>query len=826
MKERLDKLEALYRINETILSILDVNKLLDKVLHIIENTFGFDSCAILFYDENTDELYIRTAVGYKPEMIKKFRTTIGGKGITGYVAKTKEPLYIPNIEVDSRHISGMDGAKSEIAIPLIVEQKLIGVLDIESKKEYSFTEDDFNVLCMFANQITQAINNVILIEKERKKVSQLLVLNKIKNRISVSLELDKLLDVVASSIIEFFSYYQVLIFLYQEEAQKLGLMAHSGIKDVELEEDFEDKLTNQIVGESFYKNKIIIVNSKINNPFKSSIIKGVQSEFAIPLKIQENPIGVIYIASESKDTFDEKDIHIMEAISEQLSINVRDAFIFTKISKKSKQLDVVHKIGQVAIQSFDLKELVNDIVDFIQKNFGFYHVSVFSYEETSQELELLAYAGASYESFKVGDKFSITDGIIGYVVRSKEYYLSNDVLKEDKYNDMLVHTKSELTLPIKHENKIFGVMNIESSKLNQFDKSDVEIFTRITDQIAYTIANADLFKQKSSAHTLLLSLNNLGREINSTFDLQKILSLVIKKLPIYVQCRLCSIFFYYPDENKLVLMSHNLPDMKNDEGNVAQNILMKKVIRLKHSIYVKDIESELNIRNRPQYQTKSFLNILIKHYDRIIGVLNLTDKLDSSYFTYQEFYLINSFCEHLTTAIINSEKYQKILELSITDGLTGLYVHRYFQDALLREIARVERCGNSLSLIMLDIDNFKTFNDTYGHQIGDIVLREVAVLIKKELREYDIATRYGGEEFGIILPNTSLFLATAVAERLRKSIEKHSIMYFNEELKITISIGVSEYTSGLTKHAFIEQADSALLRAKAKGKNIVIAFPD
>ena len=116
------------------------------------------------------------------------------------------------------------------------------------------------------------------------------------------------------------------------------------------------------------------MNSKINNPFKSSIIKDVQSEFAIPLKIQENPIGVIYIASESKDTFDEKDIHIMEAISEQLSINVRDAFIFTKISKKSKQLDVVHKIGQVAIQSFDLKELVNDIVDFIQKNFGFYHV--------------------------------------------------------------------------------------------------------------------------------------------------------------------------------------------------------------------------------------------------------------------------------------------------------------------------------------------------------------------------------------------------------------------------------------------------------------------
>lgn len=827
MEQKLDKLEALYKINETILSILDVNKLLDKVLEIIEETFGFDACAILFYDDASDELYIRAAIGYKTEQIKKFRSKIGGKGLTGHVAESKEPLFVPNLEEEPRYVAGVNGAKSEIAIPLLVKDKLLGVLDIESKREYSITEDDFNVLCMFANQLSQAINNAMTFESERKKVSQLKVLNEIRNRISVSLEIEKLLKVVANSIVEFFSYYHLLIFLYNEETQTLEFMAKAGVSEVTVDQNCEEEIIESVVGKAFLENKTIINNHIEEGNLEQCPLENIQSEVAIPLKIEQNPIGVVFIVSEVSEAFDERDITVLEAICEQLTRIIRDASIFSKISKKSKQLEVIHKIGQVAIQSFDLRKFIKEIVDFVQEIFGYYQISVFSYEEIAREIELLYYVGAPMQKLSIGEKLPVEKGVIGFVARSGKPYLCNDVIKENKYHDVLPNTKSEMALPIKYGMKVLGVVNIESSNLNEFDKSDMEIFRKITNQIAYTIVNAELFRQKSSAHNLLLNLNNLGREINSTFDMQKILSTVIQKLPHFVHCRLCSIFFYQPHESKLTLMAHNLPHISDSISiDTSENVLMNRVIKLRRSIYVKDIENELNIENKPKYHTKSFLNILIRHQERIIGVLNLTDKLDDSYFSSQEFYLINSFCEHLANAIVNSEKYQKILELSITDGLTGLYVHRFFQEALSKEISRARRQNNPLSLIMMDIDDFKAFNDTYGHQLGDIVLREISNLIRKEVRKYDIPTRYGGEEFGIILPNTSLFQASMIAERLRKKIAEHVVTYSTKRLNATVSLGVCEYSAGMDKDDLIKHADLSLMAAKRKGKNCVVNFDD
>lgn len=825
MNRQLDKLETLYRINETILSVLDLSDLLDKVLKIIEDTFGFDSCAILFFDEISKELYIKAAVGYKTEQIKKFRTKIGGRGITGHVARIKKPLYIKNIKEDTRYVPGVNGANSEIAIPLLTKDQFIGILDIESKKEYIITDDDFKFLCSFADQLARAIKNALIFEKERKKVSQLTVFNKIRARISVSLELDKLLNIVASSIIEFFNYDMLFILLFNEDSKKLEIMAKAGMNDSDLNQEDLKNIIDRSVNRCFLENKNILMNF----PHADSQIHNVRSELSIPLKINEGPIGVVYIGSEATEVFDERDIFILEAICEQMTMLIKDASMFSTISKRSRQLEIIHKIGQVAIQSFDLRNFIKDTVDYIQSAFGYYQISVFSYEEVSKNVELLAYAGALPKNIKPGDKLPVDHGVIGHVARSGQFYLCNDVIRESKYRDIMDNTKSELAIPIRSEEKLLGILNIESSSLNQFDKTDVETFQKIADQIAYTIVNAELFKQKSSAHNLLLNLNTLGREINATFDLDKMLSCVVEKLPFYVNCRLCSIFFHYPKDETLVLKSHNLPDISPSASismDISQENLMGRVISLKRSIFVKDIENELNIQNKPKYQTKSFLNMLIKQHDRIIGVLNLTDKIDHSYFTSQEFFLINSFCDHLANAITNSEKYQKILELSITDGLTSLYVHRFFQDSLKKEIARSERTGSGLALIMLDIDDFKKVNDKYGHQVGDIVLREIAFLIKKEIRPYDIPSRYGGEEFAVILPNTNILQASVIAERVRQRIENHSVVHATRNLNATVSIGVNEFKPGMDNYELINQTDMALLKAKQKGKNQVISYSD
>lgn len=168
-----------------------------------------------------------------------------------------------------------------------------------------------------------------------------------------------------------------------------------------------------------------------------------------------------------------------------------------------------------------------------------------------------------------------------------------------------------------------------------------------------------------------------------------------------------------------------------------------------------------------------------------------------------------------------------LLNLSSTDSLTGLYNRRVLVKTLNKEFQRATRCQQTLSLIMLDIDFFKQVNDRFGHLNGDIVLIGVANLLKDYLRPYDVATRFGGEEFALVLPNTELAGATEVAERLRNAIEEMRFSGEIRDLKITVSIGVACYPTDqvITIDQLLQQADQALYHAKENGRNRVTCSP-
>ena len=155
-----------------------------------------------------------------------------------------------------------------------------------------------------------------------------------------------------------------------------------------------------------------------------------------------------------------------------------------------------------------------------------------------------------------------------------------------------------------------------------------------------------------------------------------------------------------------------------------------------------------------------------------------------------------------------------------TDALTGLYNFRFFSDTLPLEMERSRRSFQALSLIVLDIDHFKKINDKYGHTVGDEAIRGVSRAIKEQVRDLDIAGRYGGEEFGIILTNTNGDGACVFAERLRKTVEHLTVYAEGHEVKFTISLGVAELNDLIHDHRnWIEKADHALYRSKENGRN-------
>ena len=218
------------------------------------------------------------------------------------------------------------------------------------------------------------------------------------------------------------------------------------------------------------------------------------------------------------------------------------------------------------------------------------------------------------------------------------------------------------------------------------------------------------------------------------------------------------------------------------------------------------------------------LIVPMKSKDSLNGMIILGEKITGEDFADIERDFLNDLAKFAAIAVENSRLYQ----MATLDRMTRLYIHHYFQERLIEEVTRCKRNRTSLCLIMSDIDHFKKFNDTYGHQQGDSVLKETARIIKQNLRSIDIAARYGGEEFAVILPETEIKDAATIAERLRKKIEAHEFSGQDGPLNVTISMGVAQFNPEIDtdKDNFIKRTDRALYRAKGGGRNMVVTeFP-
>jgi len=218
------------------------------------------------------------------------------------------------------------------------------------------------------------------------------------------------------------------------------------------------------------------------------------------------------------------------------------------------------------------------------------------------------------------------------------------------------------------------------------------------------------------------------------------------------------------------------------------------------------------------------LIVPMKSKNYLNGLILLGEKYNREKFHITEKDFMLDLGKFAAIAVENSRLYQ----MATMDRMTKLFIHHYFQERLLEEVKRSNKDNTPLCLIMIDIDHFKNFNDNYGHQQGDIVLKETARIIKKQVRNFDIASRYGGEEFSLILPKTEQKDAILVANRLRKEVETHEFPGQNLPLRITISLGIAQYNNklDLTKNDLIERADKALYKAKSSGRNRVVTYKE
>lgn len=216
-----------------------------------------------------------------------------------------------------------------------------------------------------------------------------------------------------------------------------------------------------------------------------------------------------------------------------------------------------------------------------------------------------------------------------------------------------------------------------------------------------------------------------------------------------------------------------------------------------------------------------FLAMPLRAHKRVCGALFLTR--ESEAFTARELRLLRIYCNQAAVAIENAIVYERVENLAATDALTGLFNRRYLDGALERELARADRSGSSLALLLLDIDHFKSFNDSYGHAMGDLVLKKVATTLQRCLRQADVLARFGGEEFVVLLPQVGERGAVESAERIRAALERSGIHPGGPRKRLTVSIGLAMLRDHAdTSEALLRAADEALYRAKDAGRNRVV----
>jgi diguanylate cyclase (GGDEF)-like protein len=387
---------------------------------------------------------------------------------------------------------------------------------------------------------------------------------------------------------------------------------------------------------------------------------------------------------------------------------------------------------------------------------------------------------------------------------------------------------SELCIPVKEAHGTHTLLDICSPQAGAITKEHLETFQILAQHVAKSLHNSIIQEHLRTMNERLMELQLLGSEINASLELREILDATIRRLPGIMNLRLCSVFLYNPVTNSLELRAHNHQDLSEKKISIkhTENRIMNQIIGLSRSRWIRDIETEFHRRNRRKYTSKSSLNLILKAGEKLIGVLNLNDKLDGSNFTEEDFNLTDLFANQLALSINNSHLYSRTLQMALFDGLTGLYVHRHFQETLERETARSKRTGATFSLILADIDHFKDINDRFGHQSGDIVLRALAGIFMRLVRQIDYVCRYGGEEFAFLLPDTALGRAKVLAARIRHAVYQTRFRLSGKSCRLSLSMGIAENDGTLEKEEVLRRADQALYAAKREGRNRIILFDD
>ncbi len=393
---------------------------------------------------------------------------------------------------------------------------------------------------------------------------------------------------------------------------------------------------------------------------------------------------------------------------------------------------------------------------------------------------------------KKGEIFYFNDSEFKCAIEENDDYLIEELTSDENL----------IIFPLVLNNEVYGLMRICAGRI-KFSKEFFEILNIASKLISGAVINYNLNEQMEVSLNFYKAMKDIAKIIESQYELSYIIPLIGEMIDRFMHSHLIYIFINKNGKFELVW-----PNACKDKK--IYNLLKKTDIKFD---YILSDNSSIGI-------------FPLVNEDKILGAVAAYSNIDK--LNKQDIDYLVQLTKQSGLTIQRANVYAEVLKYATMDALTGLNNRRQMEIRLNQEVSNAKRNNQKLCCMMLDVDYFKKVNDTYGHSAGDFVLKNISEIIKNEIREYDIACRYGGEEFLIILPQTSSKEAILVAQRLRKIIEssktdiKKSGVKGVSFLNVTVSIGVCSYENSMSAESFVQKTDKALYEAKTTGRNRVI----
>ena len=512
---------------------------------------------------------------------------------------------------------------------------------------------------------------------------------------------------------------------------------------------------------------------------------------------------------------------ILDFVARMASLAIMQVRFKNRINETTKLIDGLEEIGLLSTTAIEIDEvmkvLLTTAVNITNTDSG---GLILIDEKNKKILNACEYSRRTKKLRAYESSARLDQGMSGEIIRSKRALTVSDIGTYQNVNPVAVEKKrvSVAGIPLIARGQVIGILFLNSHTQRTFAQTDIDYLGLLSNQAAITLDNAmldDIVKREAKETALLYEVS---QSLISTLDFDQLLKNILQHLKETFDFLNISVLLV--DEEQQMLYTHSSISYSPEDTNLRLRIgkdgITGHVAKNKRMYYSPDVQKD-NYYVAGNSKTRSEVCFPLLIGERLIGVLDVESaRVDG--FAPDALRLLSSLSAQIAIAIDNARLYAETKKLSLTDPLTLLSNRRSFDIFIDAEIRRAERYRRTFVVMMIDFDNFKNYNDKYGHTAGDAVLQKLSKIMKDIIRDVDFLCRYGGDEFVSILPETDASYALDVAERMRKKIAAQKI-----QPKITLSIGIASFPhDARDKSRLIDLADQACYEAKQRGGNRVL----